>query len=221
MGLAAAGGGRAADPGRRAGRDGDAQPAGRGAAGRCDRLRLRRHLRVPRRTRPGADPVPGETLTLVIFVLVLRALPPRPTRPTSNATGCRARRWRWRWAPPSPPGGVRDGRPHRRRIAALLPDAAYYRGHGANTVNVLLVDIRAWDTLGEISCCWSPRPAWRHWCSGTGGLRRAAGRRRRPSRCRPPRRHRRSPAAGDITWLRGSEFRDPRHRSWCWRSPPG
>ena len=36
-------------------------------------------------------------------------------------------------------------------IAALLPDAAYYRGHGANTVNVLLVDIRAWDTLGEIS----------------------------------------------------------------------
>ena len=36
-------------------------------------------------------------------------------------------------------------------IAALLPDAAYYRGHGANTVNVLLVDIRAWDTMGEIS----------------------------------------------------------------------
>ena len=36
-------------------------------------------------------------------------------------------------------------------IAELLPDAAYYRGHGANTVNVLLVDIRAWDTLGEIS----------------------------------------------------------------------
>ena len=36
-------------------------------------------------------------------------------------------------------------------IAELLPGAAYYRGHGANTVNVLLVDIRAWDTLGEIS----------------------------------------------------------------------
>ena len=36
-------------------------------------------------------------------------------------------------------------------IAALLPDAAYYRGNGANTVNVLLVDIRAWDTLGEVS----------------------------------------------------------------------
>ena len=36
-------------------------------------------------------------------------------------------------------------------MAALLPDAAYERGHGANTVNVILVDIRAWDTLGEIS----------------------------------------------------------------------
>ena len=35
-------------------------------------------------------------------------------------------------------------------VATLLPDAAYHRGHGANTVNVLLVDIRAWDTLGEI-----------------------------------------------------------------------
>ena len=36
-------------------------------------------------------------------------------------------------------------------LAELLPDAAYFRGHGANTVNVLLVDIRAWDTLGEVS----------------------------------------------------------------------
>ena len=36
-------------------------------------------------------------------------------------------------------------------VAELLPNAAYTRGHGANTVNVILVDIRAWDTLGEIS----------------------------------------------------------------------
>ncbi len=35
-------------------------------------------------------------------------------------------------------------------IASLMPDAAYYRGHGSNAVNVLLVDIRAWDTMGEI-----------------------------------------------------------------------
>jgi multicomponent Na+:H+ antiporter subunit A len=32
-----------------------------------------------------------------------------------------------------------------------IPDAAYRIGGGKNAVNVLLVDIRAWDTLGEIS----------------------------------------------------------------------
>src|SRR5699024_6517832 len=36
-------------------------------------------------------------------------------------------------------------------ISELMPDAAYQRGGGKNVVNVLLVDIRAWDTLGEIS----------------------------------------------------------------------
>ncbi|NLE21683.1 MAG: Na+/H+ antiporter subunit A, partial [Actinobacteria bacterium] len=36
-------------------------------------------------------------------------------------------------------------------VADLLPAAAYLRGYGANTVNVILVDIRAWDTMGEIS----------------------------------------------------------------------
>ena len=94
-----------------------------------------------------------ETLTLVIFVLVLRTLPAEADRANiaqapAAAGGC----WRWRSAPASPTlaafaMAARTGTP----IAALLPDAAYYRGHGSNTVNVLLVDIRAWDTLGEIS----------------------------------------------------------------------
>ncbi|MDR7330326.1 Na+/H+ antiporter subunit A [Corynebacterium guangdongense] len=35
--------------------------------------------------------------------------------------------------------------------SALIPDLAYEIGHGANAVNVILVDIRAWDTFGEIS----------------------------------------------------------------------
>ena len=102
-----------------------------------------------------------------------------------------------------------------RPIADLLPDAAYYRGHGANTVNVLLVDIRAWDTMGEISVLLVA-------ATGVASMvfrnRRfgAAPRvcRRRPARHRPhPGRWRTSPAAGDVTWLRGSELRDPRHRS--------
>ena len=93
-----------------------------------------------------------ETLTLIIFVLVLRTLPAESDR-------ANIRRHRLPRAALGLAVGAsvttlaafaiaaRTGVP----IAALLPDAAYYRGHGSNTVNVLLVDIRAWDTLGEIS----------------------------------------------------------------------
>ena len=93
-----------------------------------------------------------ETLTLVIFVLVLRTLP-------AEADRANIRRNRLPRAALALAVGAtvttlavfamaaRTGTP----IAELLPDAAYYRGHGANTVNVLLVDIRAWDTMGEIS----------------------------------------------------------------------
>lgn len=37
------------------------------------------------------------------------------------------------------------------RISLELPRMAYEMGDGANVVNVLLVDIRAWDTMGEIT----------------------------------------------------------------------
>ncbi|MEU8900766.1 Na+/H+ antiporter subunit A [Nocardia sp. NPDC048505] len=93
-----------------------------------------------------------ETLTLVIFVLVLRAFPAEIEDSRTAAY-----------------------RPHRIALAVLvgvtvtvlaafaaagratepiwhlIPDAAYHLGGGKNAVNVLLVDIRAWDTLGEIS----------------------------------------------------------------------
>ena len=36
-------------------------------------------------------------------------------------------------------------------ISTFMPDLAQDIGHGANAVNVLLVDLRAWDTFGEIS----------------------------------------------------------------------
>ena len=93
-----------------------------------------------------------ETLTLVIFVLVLRALPAEADR--ANIKRNRLPRAALALAVGATVTtlaafamAARTGTP----IAELLPDAAYYRGHGANTVNVLLVDIRAWDTLGEIS----------------------------------------------------------------------
>ena len=159
-----------------------------------------------------------ETLLLVIFVLVLRTLPAEADR--SNVTRSRAPR-----AVLSAAVGAavttlavfamaaRDTRP----IAALLPDAAYYRGHGANTVNVLLVDIRAWDTMGEISVLV---------VAATGVASMVFRNRRFGAAPRVPQAKPSvagqpdiglvtaySPAAGDVTWLRGSELRDPRHRS--------
>jgi multicomponent Na+:H+ antiporter subunit A len=99
-------------------------------------------------------------------------------------------------------------------IAELLPDAAYYRGHGGNTVNVLLVDVRAWDTLGEISVLLVAATGvaslvFRHRRFGSAPRVADAG---QPDIGKLPD-IAISPAAGDTTWLRGSELRDPRHRS--------
>jgi len=160
-----------------------------------------------------------ETLTLVIFVLVLRVLPAE----TDDAS---ARRFRLPRAVLALAVGAtvttlaayamaaRTTTP----IAELLPDAAYFRGHGANTVNVLLVDIRAWDTLAEISVLVVAATGvaslvFRHRRFGTAPrVPDTSGGAGQPDRGAFPV-FAYSPAAGDTTWLRGSELRDPRHRS--------
>ncbi len=156
-----------------------------------------------------------ETLTLVIFVLVLRTLP-------AEADSANIKRFRLLRAALGLAVGAtvttlaafamaaRSGTP----IAELLPDAAYYRGHGANTVNVLLVDIRAWDTLGEVSVLLVAATGvaslvFRHRRFGAAPRVADAG---QPDIARLPD-IAISPAAGDVTWLRGSQLRDPRHRS--------
>lgn len=93
-----------------------------------------------------------ETVSLVVFVLVLRRLPAyftdRPLRVT--------RFWRMGLAAGVGlavagfvlvAGSARTATP----ISAVFPEAAYEFGYGRNVVNVTLVDIRAWDTFGEIS----------------------------------------------------------------------
>lgn len=147
-----------------------------------------------------------ETLTLVIFVLVLRALPAESDIQQANrfrlpravlaiAVGCTV----------TALGVYAMAARRDRPIADLLPQAAYQRGHGANTVNVLLVDIRAWDTLGEISVL----------LVAATGVASLMFRHRRFGR---------APRVGDAAgqpdvvvasgiWLRGSELRDPKHRS--------
>ena len=146
-----------------------------------------------------------ETLTLVVFVLVLRALP-------AEAQAANIKRRRGPRVVLALAVGAtvttlaafamaaRTDTP----IASLLPDAAYHRGHGANTVNVLLVDIRAWDTLGEImvllvAATGVASMVFRH---------RRFGAAPRVSDAPHP-----APVSSDVTWLRGSELRDPRHRS--------
>jgi multicomponent Na+:H+ antiporter subunit A len=168
-----------------------------------------------------------ETLTLVIFVLVLRTLP-------AEAGAVNMRRNRMPRALLAVAVGAsvttlaafamaaRTTTP----IAELLPDAAYYRGHGSNTVNVLLVDIRAWDTMGEISVLLVAATGvasmvFRHRRFGSAPRVADAGQPdfdQPQGRFAPARRSRlpvlpTSPAVGDVTWLRGSELRDPRYRS--------
>ena len=93
-----------------------------------------------------------ETITLIVFVLVLRRLPAYfSVRPLA------ASRW-VRLAVGLAVGltvgglalvvpGTRTAVP----VSVDFPEEAYTFGGGKNIVNVTLVDIRAWDTMGEIS----------------------------------------------------------------------
>ncbi|MDG4829710.1 Na+/H+ antiporter subunit A [Solwaraspora sp. WMMD1047] len=92
-----------------------------------------------------------ETVTIVVFVLVLRRLPANfSDRPRSG---------RWlRIGLGVAVGLVMSGLAlaavggrQAVPISAEFPAWAYDFGHGRNVVNVTLVDIRAWDTMGEIA----------------------------------------------------------------------
>ena len=93
-----------------------------------------------------------ETLTVVVFVLALRRMPEYFTdRPLS------ARRY-WRMALGASVGLVAAGfmlvgasARIAEPVSAALPRLAVEYGGGHNIVNVILVDTRAWDTLGEIA----------------------------------------------------------------------
>lgn len=93
-----------------------------------------------------------ETTTLVMVVLVLRRLPSRfSQRPTPQS------RWS-RIGLGAAVGTIVAVMTHvavtaRQAIAVSIdfPDISVSYGGGLNIVNVILVDIRAWDTMGEIS----------------------------------------------------------------------
>ncbi|BCL16337.1 Na+/H+ antiporter subunit A [Micromonospora sagamiensis] len=93
-----------------------------------------------------------ETATITVFVLALRRLPPRfSVRPLRRS------RWIRRGigvAVGAALAGLAVAAAGSRRLPAVsvdFPPLAVEEGHGRNVVNVILVDIRAWDTVGEIS----------------------------------------------------------------------
>jgi multicomponent Na+:H+ antiporter subunit A len=93
-----------------------------------------------------------ETVTLVAFALVLRRIPSRMGEHNASV-------WPVARAVLAAAVGVtmalvaivataaRSAKP----ISERFPDLAYELGHGKNVVNVALVDLRGWDTMGELS----------------------------------------------------------------------
>ena len=157
-----------------------------------------------------------ETLTLVIFVLVLRKLPAEPEK--RHATGFKPLRALIGIAFGAAlvliglfAASARSTEP----LQVDLPAAAYEYGHGKNAVNVLLVDIRAWDTIGEVSVLIA---------AATGVASMVFRNRRFGAAPRVADAIRLQAGDGDdddddpippdrTTWLLGSGLRDPRHRS--------
>ena len=95
-----------------------------------------------------------ETVTLVVFVAGAAPAAQVLHRPAAALDPLVAAGDRRRWSARSPwcvglagGCGARIAAP----VSEAFPEAAYTFGYGKNIVNVTLVDIRAWDTLGEIS----------------------------------------------------------------------
>ena len=92
-----------------------------------------------------------ETVSMIIFMLVLRTLPPRAPEPTKQWQ--RQRAWLAIAVGVTVPVVAAFAMAARRAepVSTDIPALARDIGHGDNAVNVLLVDMRAWDTFGEIS----------------------------------------------------------------------
>lgn len=92
-----------------------------------------------------------ETVSMIIFVLVLRTLSPKA--PASNPKWTRQRAWLAIAVGVTVPilAAFAMGSRRTDTIAGDIPALAHDIAHGQNAVNVLLVDIRAWDTFGEIT----------------------------------------------------------------------
>lgn len=148
-----------------------------------------------------------ETLTLVVFVLVLRKLPAEIDEGRSfGHKGLRILLAAAVGLTVTAVGAFAMNGRTTRPIADYFPDLAYDLGDGNNVVNVILVDIRAWDTFGEISVL----------LVAATGVASLVFRNRRfgsaPRVSDAPASMDSRQAASEITWLSGSDLIDPKHR---------
>ncbi|WP_106537509.1 Na+/H+ antiporter subunit A [Haloactinopolyspora alba] len=93
-----------------------------------------------------------ETVTLAVFVLVLRSLPPRfSERPLTSTRWGRLGIGALVGALMAGFALVASAARTADPVSETFAERAEAEGRGHNVVNVILVDIRAWDTMGEIS----------------------------------------------------------------------
>ncbi|MBY3793999.1 Na+/H+ antiporter subunit A [Rhodococcus fascians] len=149
-----------------------------------------------------------ETLTLVVFVLVLRKLPAEvDDRGSAGSRGPRAALAVAVGATVSVLGAFAMNARSAAPVSLQFPEAAYELGDGKNIVNVILVDIRAWDTLGEICVL----------LVAATGVASLVFRNRRfgsaPRVSDAPASSSDMNDAAETTWLLGGDLIDPRHRS--------
>ncbi|MFT4088155.1 MAG: Na+/H+ antiporter subunit A [Gordonia sp. (in: high G+C Gram-positive bacteria)] len=153
-----------------------------------------------------------ESLTLVVFALVLRKLSSEPQpRHKTNFRPLRALIAVAFGVMMVMVGLFAAAARSTRPLYDDLAEAAYKLGHGGNTVNVLLVDIRAWDTLGEISVLIVA-------ATGVASMVFRHGRFGAAPRITDDARAQAGLDDDELvsdrtTWLLGSEFRNPANRS--------
>ncbi|GAA1921265.1 Na+/H+ antiporter subunit A [Microbacterium aoyamense] len=93
-----------------------------------------------------------ETVTLVTFALVLRRIPARMGEHNASvAPVARAILAAGVGLTMACVALVATGARVEKPISERFPELAYELGHGKNVVNVALVDLRGWDTMGELS----------------------------------------------------------------------
>ncbi|MEO3925885.1 Na+/H+ antiporter subunit A [Micromonosporaceae bacterium B7E4] len=144
----------------------------------------------------------AETVTIVIFVLVLRRLPARfSVRPLRRSRWTRLAVGVAVGAVVTATAVVATGARQAPPVSAEFPGPALSFGYGRNIVNVTLVDIRAWDTMGEIAVLV---------VAATGVASLIFQRRRGPDR---PRRDDLPPPGAERVWLRAGPTLRTRRRS--------